>query len=194
MLYGPKVGWLIYCDIFVSVVITCNFVKIFLWRRSAGRNRRHGKKLTSQCSRHCLKRPSCHIDLAWARIEFACQLHSSAVKQSIFQDASSAGVQGQRSWGWNLHQLRNSLINNLLNFNSWKIKSAANQTNNLTLNLLHGISPLFAESQNHKIHSLSTVWKKWEFYYHDFCVKIGKIFVKTKQMRNRLYLLSKTTL
>ena len=26
-----------------------------------------------------------------------------------------------------------------------------------------------------------TVWKKWVFYYHDFCAKFGKIFVKTKQ-------------
>ena len=23
-----------------------------------------------------------------------------------------------------------------------------------------------------------TVWKKWVFYYHDFCAKIGKFFVK----------------
>ena len=118
------------CDIFNSVVIACNFVEIFLRRRSSRRKRHHGKKLTSQCSRHCHKRPSSHSDLAWARIEFACQLLSSAVKQSFFQDASSAGVQGQISWGWNLHQLRNSLINNLLNFNSCKIKSAANQNKN----------------------------------------------------------------
>ena len=39
----------------------------------------------------------------------------------------------------------------------------------------------------------STVWKTWAFYYHNFCAKIGKKFVKTKQMQNWLNLLSKTT-